>query len=245
MQHLISRMASGDSCHTFNPSHRQARTQSNQASVYASKYNWLSFQRCRASEVDSVDKQAVQEISKLEKNKSEHFKNNISSYKWQLLSNDLHWSGGWGMGSDTTTTPKLPVLSWCTGCHYFITFPFIRPSSEDPTYTFRGKRSDHLGLAWKYFLHVCLMSSYLMVMSWGLQHLCKVMSVLAYYKDQTVLADKRRKKKKILIWFCTERANSNESVAKLLNTFNKARIPNGTSNFHSQWNVTWVCKLQV
>lgn len=34
-----------------------------------------------------------------------------------------------------------------------------------------------------------------MVMSWGLQHLRKVMSVLAYYKDQTVLADKRRKKK--------------------------------------------------
>jgi len=68
-------MASGDSCHIFNPSHRQTRMQSNQASVYASKYNWLHFQRCRASQGDSMSKQAVQQISEFGKIKLEHLKN--------------------------------------------------------------------------------------------------------------------------------------------------------------------------
>lgn len=105
--------------------------------------------------------------------------------------------------------------------YYFPIYKII--FSEDPTYTFRGGTTDHLlrtGL--KMFL-ACLsdVKLHLVVMSWGLKHLCRVVSVLAYYKDQTVLADKK-KKKSFLIWFCAQWANSNESVAKLLNTFNKA-----------------------
>lgn len=105
-------MASGDSCHTFNPSHRQKMMQSNQASVYASKYNWLNFQRCRASEVDSASKQALQEISESERTKLGDFKNTqfllqvIVSFK---LFTNIHL--GEKERGDNTKSPQTPVLN--------------------------------------------------------------------------------------------------------------------------------------
>lgn len=90
--------------------------------------------------------------------------------------------------------------------------------------------------------------AHLAVMSWGLKDLCRVMSILAYRKDQTVLVYKKKKRNKgFLIWFYIQWAKTWPQwvSGKASNSFSKARIPNGTSNFHSQWSVTWAGQLQV
>lgn len=73
------------------------------------------------------------------------------------------------------------------------------------------------------------------VISWGLKDLCRVTSVPAYCKEETVLAYKKKKNNGFLIWFCIQRANCWPQwvSGKASNSFNKARIPNGTSSFQS------------